>query len=162
MHKFPAHLYTNSLTFVEKPVSTDEIAIADVISKHHRALVAKDIAATLAVLSPGAKIKSLRNGRSVKLDKDFLAQHLEGLKTISFENIFIRLTGSSDAIVSYDAIFGYAGGIVKHRQRVWIFKKVFGTWRITALETYTGSNVNPTPRPKGHGMGVKSTRKTKV
>ena len=135
MLKRPPYLCTNSVTFAEKPASPDEVAIADLIKEFHRALVTKDIDATLALFIPNAEMRSVRYGWSARLDKKFYAKHFYGLETVSIENIFIRVTGPSEAFASHDLILRYSGGVVKYNERrVWTFKKISGTWRIAAIE----------------------------
>ena len=123
----------NSIEFLEKPVTADEVQVASLLERIVKAIVAKDLKMLISVYSDTASIEmsTLRDALLNKSEYEARMSKIIGnIRNIYFNNTIIRVTGQEAVISCISNILLHGMAFSKKNQRYFKCVKEDGKWRI--------------------------------
>ena len=125
--------FIDEFSFIEKPASKDELAVARVMRGYWEALRDHDLKLLSSLFQEDARIDSLAAGRVVSREQYIkaMSQVLQNLEKIEFKNLLIRINNENAATVYGFSRYRYRGGNNRWWQRVWQLRKTHNRWQIT-------------------------------
>lgn len=124
------------LIFFETPASEDEIQIAKLMEKYHKALKTKDLKLLISLFSKEAKIDSMAAGGvvGIKEYQKSMEQNMPHLSGICLADLIIRVEDKNIASIMGLSRYTFRGVPGKVYERLWNVEKHNNEWLIVKSE----------------------------
>lgn len=133
-----------NITFIEKPATNDEKAIADIFKKMARAVEKKDLELFFSLICPEALIVLPPFKKSMNKEEygEYIKEAFGKIRRVIYKNIRIQLAEKTKAFAYCQSyILVYGSNLPEKTERHFIFSKKEGEWYITHI-TYFFSSSN--------------------
>ncbi len=125
-------LISKDITFLEKPVTDDELAIAKIMCLYQQALSSNDLDLLLSLFHEDARIDSRAAGEIVSKEQYAISMRktLPLMGSAYFRDMLIRTQSVSAAIAYGFSRYTFRGRLELWQKRTWKFTRVGKEWKI--------------------------------
>lgn len=128
--------YKRGITFLEKPVTQDERAIASVLEKLYSARQKRNVEEIVSLYEKGAKVHICSPRKELTLEqyKAFLNKNIANLISTYFDQTIIRVKSPGESLVSAVAFYQCQDHTVGPAPILFVFSKIDSKWLIIQSE----------------------------